>query len=290
MQIVFHIGVHCTDDDRLLHCLQQNRDALAQQGICVPEPERYRKPLREAAVSLMGETASEETQAYLLQEILQGTAARRVILSWESFTTFPRGVLRHMLYPNCGERMHAYTRIFPAAQAEFHLAIRNPGTFLPALFRKQSGLSYEEFMTIEDPADLRWSETVANLRRYNPDVPITVWCDEDTPLIWPEVIRAVSGHPEGMELTGSDDFLASIMSPDGLARMVAYRDGHPPQSPAQRRRIVSAFLEKFALPEQVEQEINMRGWTEDLILRCSESYDNDVARLIAMPDIAMITA
>ncbi|MFV0493156.1 MAG: hypothetical protein ACK5M4_15200 [Pseudorhodobacter sp.] len=290
MQIVFHLGAHCTDDDRLLKCLLKNRDALAEHGIAVPEPDLYRKPLRETALSLMGATASEETQAYLLQEILQGGPQDRIILSWDSFMTSPQGALRHMLYPNAGESMQAYTRIFPEAQVEFHLAIRNPVTFLPTLFRKQSGLSHEEFMTIDDPADLRWSDTITNLRRHNPGVPITVWCDEDTPLIWPEVLEGISRHPKGMELAGSNDLLQSIMTEEGLTRMTTYIAGHPPQSPAQRRRIVSAFLDKFARREQIEQEITMQGWNEELVDHCSAAYDRDMARIIAMPDITAITA
>ncbi len=35
--------------------------------------------------------------------------------------------------------MRAFTQIFPEIEAEFHLAIRNPATFLPALFQKLPG-------------------------------------------------------------------------------------------------------------------------------------------------------
>ena len=53
----------------------------------------------------------------------------------------------------------------------------------------------EDILTDVDPLRrLRWSDTVRNIRIHNPGVPLTVWCDEDTPLIWPEVLQAVSGH------------------------------------------------------------------------------------------------
>ncbi len=38
MEIVYHLGAHCTDEDRLLRCLLKNRGILAQQGIIVPGP------------------------------------------------------------------------------------------------------------------------------------------------------------------------------------------------------------------------------------------------------------
>ena len=47
MRIVYHLGAHCTDEDRLVRCLLKNRATLAEQGIVVPAPTRYRKLLRE---------------------------------------------------------------------------------------------------------------------------------------------------------------------------------------------------------------------------------------------------
>ena len=54
MRIVYHLGAHCTDDERLLRCLLKNRGALAEQGIVVPSPTRYRTLLRDTAVHLQG--------------------------------------------------------------------------------------------------------------------------------------------------------------------------------------------------------------------------------------------
>ena len=42
MRIVYHLGAHCTDDERLMRCLLKNRDVLSAQGIVVPGPSKYR--------------------------------------------------------------------------------------------------------------------------------------------------------------------------------------------------------------------------------------------------------
>ena len=42
MQVVFHIGAPCTDDDRLIKSLLRNREALARDGIAIPTPAQYR--------------------------------------------------------------------------------------------------------------------------------------------------------------------------------------------------------------------------------------------------------
>ena len=204
MRIVYHLGAHCTDEERLVRCLLKNRSELSEQGIVVPSPTRYRKLLRDTAVQLKGATASIETQALVLEQIMDEDVAERLILSWDSFLSFPQWVLRGTMYAFAGERIRAFTQIFPEIEAEFHLAIRNPATFLPALFEKQKGKSYEEFMENADPQQLRWSDVVTQIVTQNPGVPLVNWAGDATPLIWPEVLQAVSGHDDATEMADTD--------------------------------------------------------------------------------------
>lgn len=290
MRIVYHLGAHCTDEERLVRCLLKNRGPLAEQGIVVPAPTRYRKLLRDTAVQLKGASASIETQALVLEQIMDEDVANRLILSWDSFLSFPQWVLRGTMYAFAGERIRAFTQIFPQIEAEFHLAIRNPATFLPALYDKQKGKSHAEFLEATDPMQLRWSDVIRQITAQNPGVPLVIWADEDTPLIWPEVLQAVSGHADGTRLEDTDELLAGIMSPDGLVRMRNYIATHPPQSIAQRRRIVSAFLDKFALPDRVDMEFEFPGWTEQTVDQMTAAYHEDIARIRAMPDITFLSA
>ena len=288
MRIVYHLGAHCTDEDRLVRCLLKNRAVLAEQAIAVPSPTRYRKLLRDTAMQLRGQTASEDTQALVLQQILDEPDADRVILSWPSFLSFPAWALRGSLYAQAGERVRAFTRIFPGAEAEFHLALRNPATFLPSLQDAVNAKGREDILTDVNPLDIRWSDTVRQILIHNPGIPLTVWCNEETPLIWPEVLQAVSGHAPGLALVDDDDLLASIMTEIGMGRMKAYCAEHPPQSVTQRRRIVTAFLEKFARPDQVEQEIALPGWTDDLVEALTHAYLQDVERIKRLPGVTLI--
>ena len=288
MRIVYHLGAHCTDEERLVRCLLKNRVPLADQGIVVPSPTRYRKLLRDTAVQLRGAAATIETQAMVLEQIMDEEATDRLILSWDSFLSFPQWVLRGTMYAFAGERIRAFTQIFPGIEAEFHLAIRNPATFLPALFDKQKGKTHMEFMEGTDPMGLRWSDVINQVVAQNPGVPLTIWCDEDTPLIWPEVLRAVADMPEDCALEGEQDLLASLMSGEGLTRMNSYLSSHPPGTILQRRKIVSAFLDKFALPERIEVEVEMPGWTEQVVDELTQSYEEDVYRISQMHGVRFI--
>lgn len=288
MRIVYHLGAHCTDEDRLVRCLLKNRAALASQGIAVPSPTRYRRLLRDTAMQLDGADATPETQAMILEQILDDDSVRRVILSWESFLAYPQWALRGTLYPTAGERVHAFTRIFPGMEAEFHLAIRNPATFLPALFDRQKGKNHDDLMAAADPMQLRWSDVVRQILSKNPGVALTVWCDEDTPLIWADVLQAVSGHDDTIALDDTDELLAMIMTEDGFRRMQAYIGKNPPATARQRQRATSAFLERFARPDRIEMEISLPGWTAETIETLTRAYHQDIALIGEMPGVTVI--
>ena len=293
MRIVYHLGAHCTDDERLLRCLLKNRGTLAPQGIIVPGPTRYRNLMRDTAIALKGQAASPDTQALLLEQIMEEDHADRLILSWENFLSFATWALDGGLYPSAGDRTRAFTQVFPQIKAEFHLAIRNPASFLPAVFAKQKAMKggtqkYETFVKGIDIFALRWSDVVSNIRAQNPDVPLTIWCDEDTPLIWPEVLQAVAGFAAGTVIEDEGELLAAIMPPEGIKRMQAYIETHPITSVEMRRRIVSAFLDKFALKDKISVEVEMPGWTESTVTTLTRSYEADVARIAAMPGVRFI--
>ncbi|GHC14863.1 MULTISPECIES: hypothetical protein [Gemmobacter] len=289
MRIAYHLGVHCTDDDRLVRTLHRNAGQLAAVGIEVPEPGRYRNLIRDAAIQLKGQPASMEMQANLLDQIMDADAADRLVLSWENFLSFPAWAVKGRFYHTGGDRMRTICQIFPEIGAEFHLGLRNPATYLPELHRRQRGRDYAEFIEGTDPLSLRWSDLILQLIDRNPGVPITVWADEDTPLIWPEVLQAVSGHPSGMYLEGADDLLGTVMTVDGMSRMAAYMEKHPPQGVAQRRRVVSAFLDKFARPDVVEMSFALPDWTDDMVAVMTETYDRDMAYIASLPGVTMIT-
>ncbi len=289
MRIAYHLGAHCTDDERLLRCLLKNRTPLSSEGIVVPGPARYRTLLRDTAMHLRGQAASRETQAMLLDQIMDEDKADRLIFAWDSFLGYAQAAVGTSLYPLAGRRMAAFTRVFPDIETEFFLSIRNPATLLPTLRTRLAARGVEIALDGIDPFNLRWSDVAARLRQAVPDAHLTIWCDEDTPLIWPEVLRAVSGHSAAVTLADTDDLLAAIMRPEGFARMQAYVTSNPPADEKQRRRIASAFLARYARPEVIQQEIDMPGWDDATVARLTEGYDRDLARLMRMEGITLLT-
>jgi hypothetical protein len=287
MQIVYHLGAHCTDEERLLRCLLRNRSTLAELGIEVPGPARYRNLLLDTARQLRGAPAARDTQSMLLDQILDGDEPDRVVFAWDSFMGYVQVALGERLYAGAARRLASFRGIFPDVPHEFSLALRNPATFVPAVLDKITPRGKTP-PVLDDPRRLRWSDLILSLREAVPDAAITVWCDEDTPLLWPTVLQAVSGHAEGTRLEDSDELLERLMGPAGVQRMNAYLASHPPADAAHRARIVSAFLDKFAAREEVEAEFAVAGWTEALVGELTEGYDRDVARIRGMHGVRLL--
>lgn len=289
MQIAFHIGVHCTDDDRLLRCLLRNKGRLVRDGVIVPGPGRYRRLIRATVNSLDGRPASEATREALLDAIIDEDSAERLVLSNENFVcNIPRIFEDQLLYGLIEEKVVGLANLFPDAEVEFLLAVRNPATLLPALSKRADDRSYQQLMQGTDPASLHWSEVVESIRAAVPRAAVTVWANEDTPLIWSEVLRKLAGIDAEVPLSGTDALLENIMTREGLRRFNTYLMSHPPQSEFQRRRIIAAFLDKFAIADRIEEELDIPGWTNEYVEALTDIYEEDLLLIQRMQGVDFI--
>jgi hypothetical protein len=288
MRIVYHLGAPATDADRLVRCLMRNRVRLAEEGIAVPSPARYRTLLRDTAVELRGAPASPELEARLLAGLTENAPGARLILSWAGFLPFPAEILQSGLGRPASERVRAFTRLFPGCAAEFALAIRNPATFVSDLWADVRSADASAPPPVQGLERLRWSKVITGLQAILPDVPITVWCDEDTPLIWPEVLQAVAGHAPATVLQHTDELLAQILTETGFQRLQAYTAERPPKTVAHRRRSVTAFLERFAREDQTVQEVDVPGWDEAMVARITAGYEADIDRVRTLPGVTFL--
>lgn len=289
MQVVYHIGAHSTDEDRLLKSLLKNKGELAEQGIIVPGPSRYRQLFRETVQSLKGAHAPAHIQELLLDAAIDEDDVERLILSNEHFIcVVPRIFENNRIYDQTTEKIAALSNLFPHCQPEFHIGLSNMATFIPTVLERKDDLTYEALMQGTDPLAVRWSEMIERIRAANPDAALTVWCNEDTPLIWSQLLREVSGAEPMTKLVGSFDILSDIMTAEGMQRFRAYLASHPPQTEVQLRRIISAFLDKFAIEDQIEVELDLPGWTESYVDTLTELYDEDVYRIQRMPGVNFI--
>lgn len=289
MEIVYHLGVQHTDEDRVLRCLLKNQRRLEDQGIAIPHPSRYRNLFRDTINSLQGHKADPEVQELILDSAMDFDEARRVFFSHPQFIcNAPKVLGEGLLYPMAGEKAVWLRNIFPENPVSFCMGIRNPATFIPQLFFSTGEQNFETFIAGVEVTQLRWSETLTRMRGAAPECPLTVWCNEDTPLLWPRILQAASNHDSETELTGMDDFLATLMISDGLSRFQSYLSEHPPATEEARQHVLSAFLEKFGIVEELEMEIDLPGWTQEMIDYLTDAYEADIDTISQLPGVTLI--
>jgi len=290
MQVVFHLGAPCTDTGLLLQSLTKNRARLADDGILVPSQPRYRPLLRDTVRALKGQPASFDVQEALLDAIIDEAQVDRLIFSDPRFVCINRLVVQGaQIWPMIDRQVANLTALFPMAEPEIFIGMRNPATLIPALFAASKFGDFAEFTQDMQPHALTWSEMLRRLALAHPGVPVTVWCNEDTPLLWGQILHEIADVPFDFPLRGTDDLIETIMDKTGFKRLQRYMSENPPQSEIQRRRILGAFLDRYAIDTEIEEELDLPGWTPDLIEHLSQSYDDDMAEIARIPGVTLLS-
>lgn len=289
MQVVLHAGAHVTDEDRLVGCLLDNTERLAEIGTVVPKPADYRNLLRDTVKTAAADGVSADARDALQEALVPRAGADRLILSDESFFGTHKMAVKRMFYPAACARLDAFRQLFPGDEVEFFFAVRNPATFMPALLAKTNFNSIEDIFRGYDPFTFRWSEMFERIRAQLPDLRMTVWCNEDTPLVWAEVVRELAGLEPAAAFEGEFALLSEIMTEAGMKRFRSYLDSHPGMTEIQKRRVISAFLDKFAREDAVEEEYEIEGWTEDMMNQLTDIYEEDIYAIPRVPGVTMIT-
>jgi hypothetical protein len=222
MQLIMHTGAHYTEQDRLIKSLLRNKDMLAARGVAVPGPGSYRALVRDTLNAMNRAPAAPGARDVLLDVILDAQAERVVLSDPNFFRTPGTAIQKGELYPAAAIRMKYMSDLFPEDALEIFVGLRNPATFIPIVHKVALDGSDGAFWGDRSAYDIRWSEMIASVRQAVPHISITLWCSEDLPLIWSQLIREIAGLEHHEEVGGAHDLLATIMSKEGMQRLTAY--------------------------------------------------------------------
>ena len=92
MQIVYHIGAHCTYQDALHASLVKNKAALVQKQVALPHPGKYRNVIRENLQAMARGARPDMSGDELLADIIGDKDAKRVILTNANFICVPNRI------------------------------------------------------------------------------------------------------------------------------------------------------------------------------------------------------
>ncbi|AVO36278.1 hypothetical protein [Pukyongiella litopenaei] len=286
MQVIIHTGAHFTEADRLLKSLLRNTRQFHANGISVPGPGKYRVLLKETFAALRHAPPAEDAGEVLIDAILDDENANRVILSNPHFFGSARySLIDGDFYPQAPERMKHLTRLFHDHDLEMFMSVRAPVTFLSTLVEPSPDTRLADVMGGVNPLEMRWSDMLGRVRDQLPDLPITVWCYEDAPLIWSRIIRALAGLPDNTQVRGPFDLLTNLISPEGMQEFLAtLRASGGPADPA----FITETILAHGLNEALEQELHLPGWSPELIEDMQWAYEEDLERISRIPNLRLI--
>ena len=291
MKLILHAGAHVTDNDRLIKGLLRNREGFAKQGIAIPAPRRYRALLRDTLNALSQGKPAPDADVMFWDDVLDQdlSAVSRVVLSNTDFFGPPQIAIEgNILYPTAERHIAALASLFEGYDLEICLAIRNPATWLNDLYGSSGAQSFSTFLPQTDPMQLPWSHLFARLQRAFPQIKFTLWCDEDTPVLWGGIMRRMAGLPPGTRITGAFDMLANVITQDGYRQFRTYLKARANLNHEQRMRAALAFLRKYAKSEAIEQEITIPEWDENTVTALTTLYEDDLGQISQIDGVRLL--
>lgn len=289
MQIAYHIGVSCTDGEQIMRSLNRAIKPLAQRGTLLPPSGRHRKILREAVEAQVASPAPADARDTIMRHIFGDHALpARMVLANPNFLATPmRAFEGGLFYGNAAFKVAATQALFPQDMLTFHIGLRNPATLLPALRDAAQAPDMVSYLGGADPFAIRWSQVIENMRDAAPNAKIVAWANEDTPLIWHDILKSLGGvadivHP------GRLDLAAQLMPRDGLERLQHFLTSNPSASPAQERQVIGAFLSKFVPLTNVTEEVDSPDWDQAAVTEMTRNYEDDLRKIAVIDGVTLL--
>ena len=73
-----------------------------------------------------------------------------------------------------------------------------------------------------------------------------------------------------------------------MRRFRAYLADHPVMTEEQKRRVMAIFMEKYALEDELIEELEMPGWSDALVEEMTDIYDADFEAVRQIPGVTVI--
>lgn len=289
MQFAIHAGAAFTDEGRLLRSLQVNGDLLTQNGVAVFGPRRFRQVFKPAFQALNTRPPLPDEVESIRSNLPIQPWVKRAIFVSEDFIGEKDVVLSDgQFYPFAGKRLSVLEESFGDCQLELFLALRNPGSFIPKHLMSLPEQAREGVIRNNDLSHLSWVRMIEDILDFAPGVQITLWCNEDIPLIWGDVVRSVGGLASDVPIKDEYDLLISLLTEEGQAEAQAVLNQEATLSRTEIRDTLSDVLENHAQPEKVEEELNLPGWSDEIVDAFSELYEQDLTKLETMAGVKVL--
>ena len=289
MQIAYHIGAHCTNEERLFKSVLANVDMFLQNGISVPGPGKYRALLRSTIQELAGAAPPIGTREALLNEIVESDDVQRIILSNSSFICVPNRIVEHgVFYPQAESKTRALRQLFPQDDLTLFFTLRHPASFLQEALTLTKSQNLSEMLGMMHPLEISWADVVRRIKAAAIDAEVIVWCHEDAPLLWPRIIREMADLPADTPIMHAAEGLRGLIRRHAIAQLNDLRTKNPAISDTEFQNAIADLWEKFAIPESDDQEIHISELDVATIEQLGQKYESDLSEIANMEGVTLM--
>ncbi|WP_299733507.1 hypothetical protein [uncultured Tateyamaria sp.] len=263
-------------------------EGLDARGIVVPRPKRYRDVLAARVAAFDGTPASpDELNAMLgLDQLDPERDLHFVLRITDLMQPPPHFCPAGDWFFEAGPRAAHYRSVFAPAPVTFALSLSNPAVMLSQAW------SSEEYPGIDvmtpDPFQLHWAVVLRELRESCPEASIIAWTAEESPMIWNRVLQATSQTDADFSIDAQIHVAKILMNEEGGLRLAEYLESHPNMPDALRARVIGIFLKRFAKEDEVETEIVIPGWSDELQAQMDAHYAADLKEVAAIEGVTLL--
>ncbi|WP_417268826.1 hypothetical protein [Celeribacter sp.] len=291
MKVHLHIGVHFTNTTRLLKAVRKNERVYRRHDVIVPPVTAYRAQIDDMVQRLNGQPAAPEDSEAFLETLTAGqTDASGLIMIDERWSgPLEQAFEERMLYASIADRVRRVANVFSGSDVRLSMSIINPATFVGSLLDKGRAAGQANWFTKHVPAhEVSWLPCIDRIQEALPDVPITLWTEEDAPLVWVRILRHLGDLGDDVTMRSPLSAVRSMLSHEGSERLYAYAQKFPPTTTEAFERIALAFLDKYEQVDIVGPAEGIPGWDEDDLEEITAGYDEDIAALSKRDGITVI--
>ncbi len=290
MRLAIHAGALFTDDGRFIKFMRANAKILAGFDRYFLGARAYRRVFRDFLETADPSAASSDAPVALQKLLPQEAPVKRAILTCAQFLGENETCIQDgQFYPGAGHRISRIAQCFPDAPVEVYIGLCNPAGFIPKALIQMSDDQRQNTLKTTDLSCLSWLTMIEDIRDFAPDAKITLWSNEESPLIWGDILCAIADLPEDTPLNRELGFLSSLVSDEGKHEIQDVLRRQDVRSNPKRREALAAILKEYAQPDAIEEDLDLPGWNEEIVASFTELYEQDLARLQSMPDIRFLT-
>lgn len=199
---------------------------------------------------------------------------KRIALTNDNFIAIPKRVFDHsVFYRQTENKVRGLCRLFQTMRCRSIFSIRNPVSYLQDIAKRAETTNLSDYLGLCQPLEINWSDVIKRIKRAAPGAQLCVWRNEDTPLIWEDLIRLQSDIALDTPLSGQYDVLSRIISDEGMQTLQAIE---MPSDRVARHNLIADLIKVFPLSEMMNQTIDLPELSRGLIAAMSAGYEHDL--------------